>query len=691
MNTRRTPWLGAIIGSVLLLSFSASAATHNVQVSDSGDSLQFFPSSITINVGDTIQWTWACCNSVGVPNHSTTSGSCATGQCVAGASNGETWDSGLLNTNATFNHTFTKAGTVSYFCKTHGTQFGMRGTVTVVQALPPDYSISIPNGSMGPIFPSEGAFVQTATFNGTLSTQTGFANAVLLNCGTGHPSTCTLNPPSAVPSSAGTSFTVTAGSATSGTFTFVVNGAGTDAAHTMHSSQPLTLTVVDFDFSTLANIAVSSNASSPAQTFSVNGFNGFTGAVAFSCSGLPAGAACGFLTNPVNLSAGTAAVNESLTITTSHTLQGSYPITVSATTSSLPNAPIKTRSLTLNVQADYQLSISGSPVQVFPGQGGSFNGTITPLDGYTGTVTVTCGPFDPSITCTAPAPITISSASPQNFSVTFATNANTQTTVPSDYTANISASDTNALAHSQPATVRVVDFAVNGPPSITAVQGNPSAPATISITRLGNWNPVVNLDASNLPTGATGSAFSPNASATSARGSELVIDSGTAAVGTSDITITGSVTGRQKSIQVPFTISNGSGTTNLGVKLTHAQIPVKTDPAPVGGTVQFTAHVVNGGAAPANPTLLITFSEAVTVVSAPGCASSGNDVTCTLSATFPQDIVITVIVPFSRTVTATAFVSSGSADTDPVDNSNSDTVQVRPRPFSRNGLPSKLP
>ena len=690
MNTRRTPWLGAIIGSILLLSFSASAKTVNVQISDSGDSLKFFPSSITINVGDTIQWTWACCNSVGTPNHSTTSGSCPPGvpsQCVSGTSNGETWDSGLRNTNATFSHTFTHVGTVSYFCTTHGSMFGMRATVTVVQPLPPDYSISIPNGSMGPIFPN-----QTASYNGTLSSQSGFTSAVSLSCGTGKPSACVPNPPSAVPDTAGTPFTVTAGSATSGTFNFVVNGVGTDAAHTMHSSQPLTLTVVDFDFSALANIAVSSNASSPPQTFSVNGFNGFTGAVTFSCGGLPAGATCGFLTNPVNLSAGAAAVNDTLTITTSHTLQGSYPITVSAKTSSIPNAPTKTRSLTLNVQADYQLSISGSPAQVFPGQGGSFNGTITPLDGYTGTITITCGPFDPSITCTPPAPTTISNAIPQNFSVTFAANANTQTTTPSDYTANISASDTNALAHSQPAMVRVVDFALNGP-SITAVQGNPSAPASVSITALGNWNPVVNLDVSNLPTGAIGFAFSPDASATSAHGSELVIDSGTAAVGTSDITVSGSLTGRQKSIQVPLTISAGSGTTNLGVSVSHSiTVPAKSaDPAPVGGTVQFTAHVVNGGAAPANPTLLITFSEAVTVVSAPGCASSGNDVTCTLSANFPQDIVITVIAPFSRTVTATAFVSSGSADTDPADNSTPDTVQVRPRPFSRDGLPPKLP
>jgi hypothetical protein len=538
---------------------------------------------------------------------------------------------------------------------------------------------------MGPIFPN-----QIASYNGTLSSQTGFTSAVSLSCGAGKPSTCVPNPPSAVPATAGTPFTVSAGSTTSGTFNFVVNGVGTDGAHTAHSSQPLTLTVVDFGISTIQDVALTPTGSSPPQQFSVSSFNGFTGIVNLACSGVPTGATCKLAQTSVQLSAGTPSVADSVTLSTSQSPPGKYPITITASTASLPNAPMRTSTFNLNI-GDYALSISNPLIQVFPGQGGSFNGTITPLDGYTGTVTITCGPFDPSINCTPPAPITISTASPQDFTVTFTTNANSQTTAPSDYMANISANDANNLTHSEPATVRVLDFNVNGPASITAVQGNPSAPASVSITTLGNWSPTVNLDVSNLPTGAAGFAFLPNASTTSARGSEVVIDSGTAAVGSSNITISGSVAGRQKNIQVPLTISSGSGTTNLGVALTHVQIPIKADPAPVGGTVQFTAHVVNGGAAPASPTLFVTFSEAVTLVSAPGCAPSGNDLNCTLGATFPQDVLITVTMPFSRSVAATAFVSSGSSDTDPTDNSNSDTVQVRPKPFSRNGLPPKLP
>lgn len=814
MNARRSPWLGAVVGSILLFSFSASAATHTVQISDSGDSLKFFPSSIQINVGDTIQWTWACC-SVGPPPHSTTSGSCATGQCVAGASNGELWDSGFLNTGATFIHTFTKAGTVSYFCKTHGTQFGMRGAVTVVQPLPPDYSISIPNGSAGPIFPN-----QSATFNGTLTTQTGFTNSVLLNCGAGAPTPCSVNPSSAVPSSSGTPFTVTLNTATPGTFNFVVHGAGTDAAHTQHSSQPLTLSVANFTVSALSNVTLASNVTSPPQPFTVSGSN-FTGVVMLSCTGpggaaLPTGVTCGFSTNPVNLSPGASSVNDSLTLTTSHALQGSYTIMVSATTTSVPNAPTISQSFTLNVKADYRMSISNSPFPVFPGQGGTFTGTITPLDGYTGSVAITCGPFDPagnSITCMPPAAsVPVQGAGPVKFSVSFATNANSQTTAPKDYTASISATDSaNGLAHSQPATVSVVDFALAAPnpATVNVAQGNPTPPITLTVSALGQFNSQATLSCSSgLPSGSS-CLFSPSATVGFGSGSpgtvNLVINSGGAAVSSGNlVTITATVpppatantvhvlvgnlifnyyssnptfgpssvtvnpsdtvewdwadTGHTstsgtcavgtctpdsnwdsgmmplnqgatyrhifqtpgsfpyfcrvhgpmfgmvgavqvntappvRAQQLTLNIVAGSGTTNLSVATAHTvKVPAKADPAPVGGTVEFTATVSQTGSAPTNPVLFVAFSEPVTIVSGlpAGCGSVTGGISCPIASFPASPFVFDVVVPFSRSVTAQAFIRSDDANTGSPDQA-SETVQVRPRPFARQGLPPKLP
>ena len=79
--------------------------------------LFFVPSSVTIQPGDTVQWTWAA------SGHSSTSG-------TPGNPDG-LWNSGILNVGATFSHTFPAAGSFPYFCTPHGLCCGMIGSVTV--------------------------------------------------------------------------------------------------------------------------------------------------------------------------------------------------------------------------------------------------------------------------------------------------------------------------------------------------------------------------------------------------------------------------------------------------------------------------------------------------------------------------------------------------------------------------------
>ncbi len=106
----------------LLLSYPrASAATVDVTVAPSGQ-LVFSPSSITINPGDTVRWTW------GATFHSSTSG-------IPGMPNG-IWDSGILNQGDTFSHTFNSTGSFPYYCTPHGGCCGMVGMVTVASTTP---------------------------------------------------------------------------------------------------------------------------------------------------------------------------------------------------------------------------------------------------------------------------------------------------------------------------------------------------------------------------------------------------------------------------------------------------------------------------------------------------------------------------------------------------------------------------
>jgi plastocyanin len=73
----------------------------------------FSPNSLTIRVGDTVEWM----NTVST-NHTTTSDS----------GDPASWDSGPLGLNATYSVTFTKPGTYTYHCSIHPF---MTGTITV--------------------------------------------------------------------------------------------------------------------------------------------------------------------------------------------------------------------------------------------------------------------------------------------------------------------------------------------------------------------------------------------------------------------------------------------------------------------------------------------------------------------------------------------------------------------------------
>lgn len=104
--------------TAFLLLLSSRAATVQVQVAAGG--LKFTPQNVTIQVGDTVQWTWAA------SGHSSTSGTPGNPDGI--------WDSGVQNSGFVFSQTFSTAGTFSYFCTPHGACCGMVGSVTVAAA-----------------------------------------------------------------------------------------------------------------------------------------------------------------------------------------------------------------------------------------------------------------------------------------------------------------------------------------------------------------------------------------------------------------------------------------------------------------------------------------------------------------------------------------------------------------------------
>jgi len=96
---------------------SARAATTYVLIKDNF----FDPSTVTIDIGDTVVW-----NQTGTNSHTVTS------TTPAGELN-----SGTLTTGQQYSHTFNVAGTFNYRCTIHG---GMTGSVVVIDASIPEFS-----------------------------------------------------------------------------------------------------------------------------------------------------------------------------------------------------------------------------------------------------------------------------------------------------------------------------------------------------------------------------------------------------------------------------------------------------------------------------------------------------------------------------------------------------------------------
>jgi plastocyanin len=145
-------------------------ATVTVQVVN----FAFNPSTVTIQLGDSVHWVW------NADNHSTTS--------VAGIA--ESWNSGIQNTGFTFDHTFTRAGSFAYYCIPHGTDngngtaSGMAGTIEVVgSATPVSIAVMPENPVISPgateRFMATGSFPDGTTQNLTSQVTWASANAAV--------------------------------------------------------------------------------------------------------------------------------------------------------------------------------------------------------------------------------------------------------------------------------------------------------------------------------------------------------------------------------------------------------------------------------------------------------------------------------------------------------------------------------
>jgi subtilase family serine protease len=248
------------------------------------------------------------------------------------------------------------------------------------------------------------------------------------------------------PGSATSAVSITVPGATqAGTYTIAVNGADSSGSGPSHTTT-ITVTVTTPDFSISASpssITVQSGATGT-STITIAALNGFQNAVTLSATSPPSWTTPTFNTNPIQTSG-----TSTLTVTVPPgTASGTYTVTVTGTSGTLSHSTTVTVTVT---NPDFSISASPSSITVGSGSQGTSRITITALNGFKGTVSLTASTSGGGLTATpSPSQITNSGTSTLTIKVPSTTRSGT-------FTVTVTGTS-GTLSHSATITVRVSRF-----------------------------------------------------------------------------------------------------------------------------------------------------------------------------------------------------------------------------------------
>jgi hypothetical protein len=128
--------------------------------------------------------------------------------------------------------------------------------------------------------------------------------------------------------------------------------------------------------------------------------NNYTGSVAMTCAVTSSGSTTSLPVCQISPAEVTPGATPSLTVSTLGAAAGTYTVTVTGTS---PGSDTETATLFLNIVSvpqDYTLTVSTaiSPGTVSAGFGAQATVTVTPISGYTGSVTLSCLSITPPVT-----------------------------------------------------------------------------------------------------------------------------------------------------------------------------------------------------------------------------------------------------------------------------------------------------
>jgi regulation of enolase protein 1 (concanavalin A-like superfamily) len=225
------------------------------------------------------------------------------------------------------------------------------------------------------------------------------------------------------------------------------------------------------------------------------------------------------------------------------------------------NNSIVIHRMTVVPTADFGISATPSSQTVAQGSNTTYTTTVSPLNGFTDTVSPSVSGLPAGATASF---IPASAVNPRTWALMVST---TTTTAAGTYTVTITGTS-GTLSHSTTATLVVLgppDFSISASPSSqTGTQGNNTA-YTASISALSGFTGTVNLGVSGLPAGATAS-FSPTSVAGSGNSALTVSTAATTPTGTYTLTIAG-------------TCGNLSHTTTVTLIVSTPDFSISTTPS----------------------------------------------------------------------------------------------------------------
>ncbi len=246
---------------------------------------------------------------------------------------------------------------------------------------------------------TQGGSAGTSTV--TVTDVGGFSGSVTLSA-SGLPSGVTAtfgtNPTT---STSTVSFTASS-TATTGTSTVTITGtSGSLTATTTISLTVSAAASANFTIAASPTSVTITQGTSGTSAITITSQNSFNSATTLSASGLPSGVTASFSTNPVTPPANGSATS-TLTLTASSTAAtGTATITITGTSGSLSNST--TISLTVNTSGTKNFTMSLSPSSFTIDEGGrtSTTLTLTSVNGFSGSVTLSVNEFPSGVSATA--------------------------------------------------------------------------------------------------------------------------------------------------------------------------------------------------------------------------------------------------------------------------------------------------